>query len=339
MKGTIGKYGVTMQLHRNGHEYSGYYYYESSQQPMDLGGKDSAGMVLLDAYIPANLENANVYSESFRGNWDGNVYSGSWKMTGKSSSQTFVLQGESSATALNFLLVYTEGVTKLQPQNKKSPEATFSASSVWPKGNSTTDAFIKKELTKIISDTDSTKEIGKILLDQKRQFFKEYRDEQKELTQKDLDMRAEALNYEMYTDIRVVFTSPNLLCLSEYAYSFTGGAHGNYDTNFYAYDIRNRRRLHLDDVIKLEDSVSLSIVLEQKVRREFNIKPTDKLSSVLFEDSISANDNFFVTEKGIGFTYHPYEIAAYVYGETTLFIPFSEIKSLLKEDFLSLIRN
>src|SRR6516162_7488238 len=69
MKGTIGKYGVTMQLHRNGHEYSGYYYYESSQQPMDLGGKDSAGMVLLDAYIPANLENANVYSESFRGNW------------------------------------------------------------------------------------------------------------------------------------------------------------------------------------------------------------------------------------------------------------------------------
>ncbi len=93
----------------------------------------------------------------------------------------------------------------------------------------------------------------------------------------------------------------------------------------------------LADVVNLEDSVTLNIVLEDKLRKVYALKPTDKLTEILFEDHISFNDNFFVTGKGIGFINNPYEIAAYVYGEIRLFIPFSEIRSLLKQEFLSLI--
>ena len=40
MKGTIEKYPVTMHLHKWGKNYSGYYYYDRSQEPMDVSGAD-----------------------------------------------------------------------------------------------------------------------------------------------------------------------------------------------------------------------------------------------------------------------------------------------------------
>ena len=62
-----------------------------------------------------------------------------------------------------------------------------------------------------------------------------------------------------------------------------------------------------------------------------DIKP---LSNKLFENSVESTSNFCITPKGILFLYNPYEIAAYAYGEIELFIPFSEIKSVVNPKFL-----
>ncbi len=72
MKGTIGKYTITMHLHKWEKNYTGYYYYDRSQQPIEISGMDSAnGKVGLSAYLPGP-EGPNELSESFIGKWDGN---------------------------------------------------------------------------------------------------------------------------------------------------------------------------------------------------------------------------------------------------------------------------
>ena len=66
---------------------------------------------------------------------------------------------------------------------------------------------------------------------------------------------------------------------------------------------------------------------------------TDPLTDAgLSDNKIKANDNFYVTTKGIGFSYSPYEIAAYAVGEINIFIPFSELSDCLLPRFRNLIR-
>jgi hypothetical protein len=54
------------------------------------------------------------------------------------------------------------------------------------------------------------------------------------------------------------------------------------------------------------------------------------LSEILLVDEIEVTDNFFLTGKGICFVYQPYEIGPFSMGEQEIYIPFSDIRNLLK---------
>ncbi len=62
LKGTIDKYPITMHLHKMDHNFSGYYYYNSKQEPIYFIGEDTsvAGKIKLLAFSrstdPANEE-------------------------------------------------------------------------------------------------------------------------------------------------------------------------------------------------------------------------------------------------------------------------------------------
>ena len=74
-----------------------------------------------------------------------------------------------------------------------------------------------------------------------------------------------------------------------------------------------------------------SALLEKYFRSQYGLKPTDSLAEGgLFENHIEPNDNFYLTGKGIGFTYMPYEIGPYAMGEINIFIPFREVEKYLK---------
>ncbi len=42
LKGTIDKYPITMHLHKMDHNFSGYYYYNSKQEPIYFIGEDTS---------------------------------------------------------------------------------------------------------------------------------------------------------------------------------------------------------------------------------------------------------------------------------------------------------
>ena len=333
MKGTIGKYPVTMHIHKWENNYTGYYYYDRSQQPLHVSGVDSPNKkVGLSAHLPG----PNESEESFIGNWSADTLKGLWRANKKGAPLPFALTVARDSTVPNFTLVYTKGSVKLRPTMKKSPEANFFASSIWPVTQTPSTGFLKKQLLEVLGGKTDI-EIGRLLLNHKKSFFDEYKSDFKDATDKDITEYGMSYNYESQSTVCIVYSSPKLLTVSSNTYSYMGGAHGMYGTSFDVFDLTRKRRLELKDVLNQEDSVTLNILLEEKFRKVAGLKATEKLSEVLFEDYISASDNFFVTGKGIGFHYNPYDIAAYVFGEITLFIPFSEVSSMIKPEFLTLI--
>ena len=78
-------------------------------------------------------------------------------------------------------------------------------------------------------------------------------------------------------------------------------------------------------------------LLEKEFVKKFPLDEDQKLSDVLLAEKIEPGENFMLSGKGITFNYVPYEIAAYVYGQIELFIPYKQIESYLKPEFKKLM--
>jgi hypothetical protein len=113
---------------------------------------------------------------------------------------------------------------------------------------------------------------------------------------------------------------------------FTGGAHPNYFTVYYNFDLHKGRAITLNDIFKFGFEDMLNEAIERNFRKAYDIKPGESLKEWgLFENIITYNNNFSVTDSGIKFTYNPYEIAPYAAGTLDVVVPFAEIQEKLLE--------
>jgi hypothetical protein len=320
-KGNIDKYPVTLHIHKAGNDYRGFYYYDSQQRPIDIFGNDTAynGSIGLIAYT------SKEDNELFRFIINNDSVNGTWKKTADSQPLNFTAKAVESP--LTFTYVYTEGSVRLRADLENSPEASYSAASVWPTGNNATNQFLKKMITNIFKDGyDGNEEIGRILLNEKKHFFATYVEENKDVTDQELSEISIGYNNEMDSRLMICYQSENIVSLAHFTYSFTGGAHGNYGTSYTVIDLKEPGKLELKDFINAGDHRRLNQLLEKNFRKQYGLKPNQSLQDGgLFENKIEANENFYVTGKGIGFCFNPYEIGPYVMGEINIFIPFSEL--------------
>ena len=329
LTGNIDKYAITMHLHKQGHSYSGYYYYNSRQSPVYVMGEDTSekGKIKLAAYADPNEP------EYFTFSFSGNAASGTWR-----KDKTLSLSLTEAHMPVAFTNVYTEGSVKLRPAVEDSPDATFEAASVWPPGNTTTDEFIKSEIRKLFFQKDEGGEIGALLLKMKKKFFADYLEENKDVTNAELKDSYTAYSMDVSDKLMIMFQTSNLVTLAFDNYAYTGGAHGNYGTEFKVLDLTKNRSLTLPDILTESGIAKLQPKLEASFRKQFNLQPGDSLTDAgLFENKIEANDNICVTGSGLQFVYNPYEIGPYAMGEIELFIPFTELTEYLKPGFKNLL--
>ena len=74
LKGKIGTYPITMHLHKAGHEFKGYYYYDNHQLLMAFSGDDTS---------TKNKLTLNVEGEQFLIAIDNGIASGTWTKAGE----------------------------------------------------------------------------------------------------------------------------------------------------------------------------------------------------------------------------------------------------------------
>jgi hypothetical protein len=114
-----------------------------------------------------------------------------------------------------------------------------------------------------------------------------------------------------------------LLVISSNQYVFMGGAHGSNTLHFYNIDTKDKRLLHLTDVMDTEG-------LKQMIWEKLDNK--DQL--FVDENSIYVPKNFYIKGRKIYFVYNVYEIAPYVMGSISVEFDFSELEGKIRQDFL-----
>ena len=197
---------------------------------------------------------------------------------------------------------------------------------------------MKKFFLRHYNTKNNDGEIGKLMLRDKAAFFKEYEDDYKDLKTADFKESSAMYNMDQSEHILMVYASPKIVTIANSSYVYSGGAHGNYGTSYSSYDLLNKKEILLNDVLTTDGKKKLSSLLAKALRSQFRLKPTSPLTEVLFENKIAPNQNFYITGKGIGFNYNPYEIAAYAYGEINLFIPFKDLEPGLQPAFRKLLQ-
>lgn len=139
-------------------------------------------------------------------------------------------------------------------------------------------------------------------------------------------------NYYSGVAMDVIFNDNNWLVMEMSGSEYTGGAHGNYGVSYMNIDMQQKRVWKMEDVMTV-DSNKLNMLLDAEARRYFAIAATESFEDRLLTDKVMPNGNICITPTGINFVYNPYEIASYADGIITLFLPYSQMKDLLKPEF------
>lgn len=353
LKGTVGDYTVTMDLIKNVIAadkqtveswvgFSGYYYYDKYQEPIAIyGSMDSTGAIVLEEWA------AEGKSAQFRGNLTPEgAFIGTWQDSSKTKTLNVVLKETYTDGGIGLENREYEDSFRLFDKLKNSPVASFGMDMLLPTQNTEggLSTFLKNEFFNSINNEwgeaeDTKKNLPKkdytnvSLTDlqkaQRDSFFTTYRETMKD-EKPDSSREYFSDSYTQTSEMQVIFNEKDLLSIGYSSYYFGGGAHGNYGTTLASYDLATKKTLTLDAVFKPNYQKTLSIALEKALRKKYKFNPKEPLTQFLFDNKIDPTANFALTRKGILFSYPPYEIAAYAMGEIQLYIPFDEIRGVLK---------
>ncbi len=132
---------------------------------------------------------------------------------------------------------------------------------------------------------------------------------------------------------RIEYNNEALLSFSVYGDEYLGGAHGTYIQENFVVNLNTLEKIQETDIFVSDYKEPLARVIREKLLRvmEENVGSDDAdLRKYFFElESIYPNNNFMMNDKGVHYVYNVYEIAPYASGMFEVFIPYSEIASLL----------
>ena len=145
-----------------------------------------------------------------------------------------------------------------------------------------------------------------------------------------MDEAPQVYIWESQKTRQVIYNKNDLMSIEFFNYSYQGGAHGNYEYAYNNFNLKTGASFTWDDVLKPGYQDQLSILLAQALRKKFNIKPDQTLASAgLLVNEVPQPATFFLSDYGLGIVYNPYDVAPYVYGAITLFLPWSDLKNLI----------
>ena len=154
----------------------------------------------------------------------------------------------------------------------------------------------------------------------------------------DFSLQQKEYQQTWFLDIatKVIHQQKAYLAMQTKFVSYVGGAHPNSVFSYLNYDPISGKEILLDSLILPGSWNKLNTIAEKIFRKNEKLSATSSLKDGYFfkDDIFALNQNFTITDEGLQFMYNPYEIKAYVYGTTTLVIPFSELKEIARPNSL-----
>ena len=117
--------------------------------------------------------------------------------------------------------------------------------------------------------------------------------------------------------------------------SYLGGAHGSSSQQYYNFDLEKQKLVKLDEVLAPNQLASL----ENQAHESFK---TWVIESKLANDvseyeqawKFKLSDNYYLSQQGLILQYGEYEIGPYVVGLPRLTIPYDQLQTILKKQYL-----
>lgn len=185
---------------------------------------------------------------------------------------------------------------------------------------------IQKELLRPIGREKGNKNFEELM----QNFIDEYKNFKKEFPESHQE-------WEIERKVDNSFYDDNILSCTFSEYSYLGGAHPNTYLTFTNFNLNSGEIIDLSDILINGYLNALNIIAEPIFRKEKELAEDINLTEAGFwfdDDKFSVNNNFRIGKDGLYFFYNNYEITAYAYGPTELFIPYKSIKKLIKPDGL-----
>jgi hypothetical protein len=138
--------------------------------------------------------------------------------------------------------------------------------------------------------------------------------------------------YSLDAYVKIIRQDSSLTALETGGYSFTGGAHPSSYTGFINWNTKANKSITITDLIDRNNLEKLNSIADGIFRKNEKLSDTSSLANDYFfkDNKFALNSNFAITPTGLKFLYNQYEIKPYAAGITTLVIPYSQIKSLLR---------
>lgn len=331
-KGVVDKYPIEMIVEKitgaeDGEVYNSYnvrYYYVSQQRVLYMSGQMQPGDTLeltSEAYY-----NDDEEIETFRGKFGSKSYVGHWK------------KGEKQ---MNFKLEkFVPKVPMISYKLKDTFKANFSneiyaiytADMHIPQDENLRKMFLQAMTKGAFSDASAMTNA------EKYDFFKIFKEEIKDMVfGEDGDTLYFMYQHEQANIIYPYINSDDYLILAHSNYSYTGGAHGHYNVDYYNYSHKHKKILKLADILDVKKDKAIEQLINEEIRKRHNIPAGKKLdegeNTIFIVEKAHLSDNFTISKAGIIFHYGLYELTPYAYGIYSIFVPFSKLKPYMKKGF------
>jgi hypothetical protein len=157
------------------------------------------------------------------------------------------------------------------------------------------------------------------------QFLQDYKDFKKQNP-------SSPMHFELDCKVNVIRQDSSLVGLEYNGYQFTGGAHGATIIRYLNWDVKASKKILLSDILKPGYEAQLTAIAEKIFRKQENLTPTASLERDYFfkNGKFSLNQNYLITPIGLKFLYNQYEIKPYAAGQTSLEIPYLQLKTMLQ---------
>lgn len=153
--------------------------------------------------------------------------------------------------------------------------------------------------------------------------------------EKELGKEASAeLSFKEKIDNTIDYNQEGLICYTVHTERYRGGAHGSSEKMHYVVNCRTGEQVQEDDIFMNEYQKDLSEILIEHIMKINQVENAADLENIGFfsVEEIAPNNNFLIGEEGITYTFNEYEIAAYAVGNIQVFIPYDEIRHLIKQE-------
>ncbi len=143
------------------------------------------------------------------------------------------------------------------------------------------------------------------------------------------------VGYDHLDSIRFIAQRNHLASFKQFSYSYSGGAHGMYNTSYLLFDLHAQRQLLLNDILQPFAHTKLLEELRELYKENYADYVEHWLSDKVSEQADTfLTDNFVFNEQGLTLSYPPYVLGPYSEGEVRLSLDYSQLKEILKPQYL-----